>query len=353
MRILRTVLVLVLAATLAVNATPQGRAAVRATIFATQVVRGGAEVPAPSEAGPAAERVSFPLGAGVGVGDVYKPAGGGRRPGVLLFLGVAPAGADDPRVVNLGRAFARVGMIAMFYWSPEMAQERITTNDVGNVASAFEYLHSRPDVDPRRVGMGGFCVGGAFALMAAAEPQIAGEVRYVNSFGAYYDLRSVAVSILSHSQTIDGRKEAWAPDALTREVFTGLVLQSLQPGADTDALAAAIAGGQSLPPELARVAVNNLPPSLLEQMDAASPKRSIAQVKAKVLLMDDRHDPLMPAAESRSLADALESQGRDTTYTEFAFFEHMDPTRPVPPTTYAREALKLSRHLYAVMRAAW
>ena len=48
--------------------------------------------------------------------DVYAPAGGGKRGAVLLFMGVNPAGKDDPRVVNLANGLARAGMVVMIPW---------------------------------------------------------------------------------------------------------------------------------------------------------------------------------------------------------------------------------------------
>ena len=51
---------------------------------------------------------------------------------------------------------------------------------------AFQYLKSREYVDSNRVGMGGFCVGASFALVAAADPRIRRDVVFVNAFGPYF-----------------------------------------------------------------------------------------------------------------------------------------------------------------------
>ena len=58
----------------------------------------------------------------------------------------------------------------------------------------------------------------------------------------------------------------------------------------------------------------------------------------------------MPSEESARLFDAL---GEDSSayYTEFALFQHVDPTRPVSPPVYVREGLKLFLHMYNVLRA--
>ena len=54
--------------------------------------------------------------------DIYVIADGKRRAGLLIFLGANAAGADDPDVVNLGRALARAGFAVMYYWSPTMGE---------------------------------------------------------------------------------------------------------------------------------------------------------------------------------------------------------------------------------------
>ena len=56
--------------------------------------------------------------------------------------------------------------------------------------------------------------------------------------------------------------------------------------------------------------------------------------------MHDQEDNLVPVEESRRLRDALEERG-DLYYTEFAFLQHMDPTRPVSLLTFVRDVSKL------------
>ena len=66
--------------------------------------------------------------------------------------------------------------------------------------------------------------------------------------------------------------------------------------------------------------------------------------------MHDREDRLVPSEESARLFEAL---GEDSSayYTEFAFFQHVDPTRPVSPPTYLKEGFKLFLHMYQIIRA--
>src|SRR5688572_1786918 len=69
---------------------------------------------------PLVERVSYPVRSGLAEGDLYRPAGSGYVPGILVCLGVVPFGVDHPQVARLGEALARSGFAALLYWSPTM-----------------------------------------------------------------------------------------------------------------------------------------------------------------------------------------------------------------------------------------
>ena len=70
---------------------------------------------------PLRHRVHFPTSSGASEAEVYRLPDGNPQPAVVLSLGVANEGFSDPRVVNLGNALSRAGVVVMIYWSPEMA----------------------------------------------------------------------------------------------------------------------------------------------------------------------------------------------------------------------------------------
>lgn len=73
---------LVLLVIVLTNATPQGRATIRAILFVKQVVPGIAIKPesfARNHRPVEIQRVFFPLSSGSGVGNVYMPGGSGWR----------------------------------------------------------------------------------------------------------------------------------------------------------------------------------------------------------------------------------------------------------------------------------
>ena len=137
---------------------------------------------------PVIEKLPIPSGAGWADADLYRPPSRGPHPGVVLSLGVLPAGVIDPRAAMLGEAFARSGFAALVYWSPSMRDLRLDPDDIPLLVSAYQALIEQPYVDASRSGFMGVCVGGSFALIAAADPAIRDRVRFVTAHAPYSSL---------------------------------------------------------------------------------------------------------------------------------------------------------------------
>ncbi|MFN3975232.1 MAG: alpha/beta hydrolase family protein [Dehalococcoidia bacterium] len=346
-----------------------GRSAMKTALFVLQILPQAPVHPqewlAPE---PRVQEVLFPTSSGAGLADLYEPSQGGKKGAVVLFLGVNPAGRDDPRVVNLGKALARAGIVTLIPWSEPMTQKRVEPGEVDTLVDAFRYLVGLPSVDARRAGMGGFCVGASFALMAAADPRIREQVAFVNALSVYFDARDLVVQIASRTRFWGDRVEAWDPDPLTREVFEGHLVSSLSPE-EQEGVRRALAGEQAardaLSPqaravlgllgspslEEARAYLRQLPPQALAFLERISPSQYVGNLRATVLIMQDREDALVPSPEARRLAQAV--QGRvPVRYTEFSLFRHVDPARRVGLVRFAWEVWKLFRHLYAIISLA-
>ena len=372
-RIFLTLLAVLAVVALLLAVTAQGRTAVKTALFIPQVLP---TIPVkPQEwftQSPAVEEVSYPTANGSGVADLYMPAGDGKRGAVLLFLGVNPAGRDDPRVVGLAEGLARSGVIVMIPWSDTMTEKKVRPSDIDSLVRAFTHLISLERADPERSGMGGFCVGASFAAVAAQDARIRDRVRFVNFFGGYYDARDLAASVASASRFYGDSAEPWAPDDLSVEVVASHLVEGvpdpderalldsafIQRAAILDEAALStmsrearavhrILSGATLPE--ARQLIAGLPESMSADLDAISPAARIEDLDARILIMHDREDKLVPSEESRRLAGALAERG-GVYHTEFSLFQHVDPTRPVSPPIYARELVKLYLHMYNVLR---
>ena len=352
--------------------TPQGRTGMRTLLLLPQMLP---TIPVkPQEwvaAEPTRREVAYPQLSGKGVADLYVPPGRGRHGGVLLFLGVNPAGRDDERVVGLAKGLARAGVVVMIPWSDTMTQKRIALEEVDNLVRAFQYMRNLNEVDPDRLGMGGFCVGASLSAVAAQDPRIREQVEFVNFFGGYYDARDLVRSVVTKSRFHNGNTEAWSPDSLSEEVVAAHLIESLPDPQERSALTARFIGegngaeagpgalspgGQAVHALLSGPAIEEvdgliarLPEKALETLRTISPSTHIEDLSARVLIMHDREDSLVPSEESRRLAEAL-GDDQDAYYTEFSLFQHVDPTRPASPPVFAREAFKLFLHMYNILR---
>ena len=364
------VLVALMVAAAIIAVLPQGRTAIKTALFIPQTLP---TIPVkPQEwftRDPGVAEVEFPNGDGFGVADLYMPAGDGIHGAVLLFLGVNPAGRDDPRVVNLAAGLAQSGVIVMIPWSDNMTDKNVSPTEIDALTRAYEYMISLDRVDPDRSGMGGFCVGASFATVAAQDARIREQVKFVNFFGGYYDASDLAASVVSKSRFYGDAVESWTPDKLSVEVVAAHLIDGLSRederahlesefiAKDTRVDVSDMSADAQLVHRLlsgvsyheAQRLISELPASMRSKLDAISPATRIEDLKARVLIMHDKADSLVPSEESRRLADALSERG-DVYHTEFSLFQHVDPTRPVSPPVYARELVKLYLHMYKVLR---
>ena len=319
---------------------------------------------------PVVERVHYATRHGVVEGDLYRPAAGGPHPGLLVCLGVVPFAVEHPQVPRLGAALARAGFATLLHWSPAMRDLRFDPDDVENFALAYQWLIERPDVDAARSGFLGTCVGGAFGLMAAADPRIRDRVAFVAAYAPFASMWTLARDIASASRPDGaGGREPWPVDQLTRRVYVRSLTDQLapreaallreacaEPGGrvDPDTLSA---DGRAISPLLthldadaAEAALRRLPSALQARLTAMSPVTYLADVQAPLLIfVHDRGDMVIPVSESRQLQAAF--AGRPgVRYTELGF-QHLNPAG-VAPVRLARELGKFSRAIYPVFRRA-
>ena len=368
-----TALLVLIAFTIFLGASHEGRAAVKTTLFIPHVFNAGIKPLNWFTPTPVVERVTFPIPGGTGAGDIYRPPGEGPYAAVLLFLGVAPAGHDDPRVVRLGDALARSNMVTLFYWSPLMAKGRMEPEDVDNLVAAFQYLSAQEYVDATRVGMGGFCVGASFSIMAASAEPIRDQVAFVNAFGPYYDARDLLLQVASRSRYYQDQTDPWNPDSMTRKVFANELIEAMDDPQSRDILSRIFVEKQRVADEeveglsdQARAVHQlltgttreeaerlylTLPADFREDMAEISPRSYVSDLEARIMIMHDRDDDLVPSAESRRLADALESRG-DFRYTEVLAFDHVRPTSGGGLGSLLKEGYKLFKHMYGIVRVA-
>jgi dienelactone hydrolase len=136
-----------------------------------------------------------PPGAGAPIrGRIYRradqPLGGGR--GLVVVHGVHHDGMHEKRMIPFARELARAGLVVLTPEVTDLADYRITRQGVSAIRDAALYLGQRRDlVGDSRVGLLGFSFAGGLSLVAAAEPELAGRLRFVASVGGHHDLSRV------------------------------------------------------------------------------------------------------------------------------------------------------------------
>jgi hypothetical protein len=323
---------------------------------------------------PVRERVVFPVGARAASADLFTPGRGAGHPGVVLCLGVVPAGLEHPQIPRFASALARAGFVTLIVWSPAMQDRRLDADDPDRLAAAFGYLLGLPGVDPDRCGFVGTCVGASLALVAATRPAIRDRVAFVAAFAPFSSAELLLRDVSSRSRVVGGTRRPWLVDPLTWQVFLRTLTASLAP-AERDLLrdefATPLARGEQpqpgplgedrvavrrllagVPFETSEAELADLPDELREQLGRLSPLAALANLRAPVVAIGhDRDDLVIPVEESRRLWRAL--AGRPgVRYTEFALFEHADPgKRRLPPWRLARELVRFVRFVFPIFGA--
>ncbi len=318
---------------------------------------------------PVIEKVCYPTSRGKAEGDLYRPEGQGPFPGIVVCLGVVPFGVDHPQVPVLGRALARAGFAALLYWSPAMRDFRMDAEDVENISLAYDWLVRQPSVDASRSGLLGTCVGGSFALMAAATGRVRGRVAFASAYAPFSSMITFAREIASASVDNGEGRRPWKVDQLTRRVFVHSLTAHLPPdeGEQMRGLFETARGnldagelsplGKAMYPLFADVdaaeaeaALRGLPRDLRQQLEVMSPLNYIQDLDAPlVVLLHDRGDQVIPVGETRRLAAAL--AGRTGVHFTEMNFSHLDPTKGrLPLLALLREFGKFFGAVYPIFR---
>lgn len=321
---------------------------------------------------PVIEKVRYPSRHGEARGDLYRPPGPGPHPAMLVSFGVVPFEVDHPQIPILGRALARSGFAALMYWSPAMRNFRLDPGDIEDIALAYRSLIERPDVDSTRSGLLGTCVGGSFALVAAANPLVRDRVAFVAEWAAYASMWTFAQDIASATRPAGASRERWQVDPLTRKVYVHSMTAVLE-RSEAELLRAALSertgsvdvaalseDGRAiyrlltaLDADGAGRALAQLPANLRERLDALSPIGYLKDIHAPlIVLAHDRDDGVIPIAESRQMWTALGGHP-GVHYTELGMFQHMNPDKlRVSPLVAIRELAKFYLAVYPLFRQA-
>jgi carboxymethylenebutenolidase len=171
----------------------------------------------PPAAATAGQSVSLPNG---GSGWLQAPAGPGKHPALLVIQ--EWWGLNDWIKEDVARFAARGDVaLAVDLYRGKVAKDPGEAHELSrglpedramdDMKAAFNWLAARPDVDPQRIGIIGWCMGGGYALgFAVAEPRLrAAVVNYGKLVTAPEKIDAIHAALLGN---FAGQDRGIAPD---------------------------------------------------------------------------------------------------------------------------------------------
>ena len=259
-----------------------------------------------------AERRSTPQGYSY---DFYEPSRS-ERGTVLMVYGFTLAGEKEPRLVRFTQSFSASGFRVAVPDLPGMKALTLERSDLDRIVNMIAHLHAE-FAGP--IGVIGFSAGGGIALAAAANSQVLGFVGPILLFGPYYSLPDLWAGPWQSEARGPKTDEDWE-----KFIWWQLVLAYRQ-GRTKGLPAAAQAEIEILlksycvEPSLARkkevyerwvrphgvlnLGSERVDPAVLDEL---SPRGKLALLPARVMILHDTHDVLIPASHSRQMLAELQ-----------------------------------------------
>lgn len=274
---------------------------------------------------------------------VCRPSGRqGGRP-VIVLHGVTPEAERDPRLLRLLDGLAAVGLTA---WAPRMecmATGLVCREDVEVIVRAVLELYRETG---RRPALMAFSVGGAYALLAAGQPEAAGRISLVCSVGGYADVRALVSGFFDPRA---GDEEQWS----RLVAFYSFSASARLPGADLQVMGrmAGLPHSADRTREMASMSGELSPegqrcfgslvkgePWVLEaimqdlaatgQVSAMSPISHLEYVTCPVYLLHGRGDRVISWRQTAAIAERLTALGKPPARFRISEgFDHVAPRR--------------------------
>jgi dienelactone hydrolase len=289
--------------------------------------------------------VDVPVRAGSMRGRAYIPIGTARQ-AVLLVSGLHPAGIDEPRLTGLARTLAEANVTVVTPEIPELSRFEVTPAVTDHIEDAALWLATKSALAPSgRIGLMGISFSGGLAVVAGGRPSLRDHLLYVFSFGGHDDLPrvleyfctgldsdrlatampaphdyGVAIVLLNVAERLVPPEQLESlREAVRRFLWASYLDRIDKPRAEREFAALRVIAQTLFEPAATLLRyvndrdVAHLGPRLRPYIGfyvdrpALSPARS-PEPSAPVYLLHGRGDNVIPAAESRRLADRLRGQ---------------------------------------------
>ena len=307
---------------------------------------------------PTREGIRFAVEGRLHEADVYEP---GAVPGetplaradMILIPGLSPQGRNDPRVIAFAQTLARTNFRVLVPDLPNMRRFQVTGDDAVVIADGACWLQRLEATRPLGITAVSFAVGPAVA--ALFQPQAEGRVDFFLSVGGYYDITAL-ITYVTTGYYRRSPNEPWQyrpPKRFAKWVFlltNAVRLDDLDdkltlieiaerrlddPDSGVDDLVVRLGPeGHSVyllientDPEQVPALLAGGPRTVQREAAALDPsRRDLASLGTRFILVHDRDDRTVPAAQSLIFADAIRAGQAEVFLVEG--LDHAEPKKP-------------------------
>jgi len=267
------------------------------------------------------------------IADLYLPGQGRPEAGILLVPGVVRNAKDDPRLVAFATTLARARFAVLVPDLPSFNALQVHPEDAVPISAAFSYLVGHADLAPAgRAGITALSFAVGLSVLAALDEHIREQVRFILGVGGYYDMTETITFFTTGYFQKDARWQHLEPDLYPARVFLDSALDALQDPADRDVFESIEKLKLSNPTADTSLFAARLSPegrTLYDLLSNSDPRRTpellghtpqpiqdmvsrltlsnkdLTRLKARLMLVADPTDPMIPYTQSFELAHAV------------------------------------------------
>jgi acetyl esterase/lipase len=267
--------------------------------------------------------------------DVYS-ASQSHFPLVLVH-GVNASGKDSTQLRTLAEMLAEAGFRVLVPDMVRMTHQNVTPQDIDDVSAVFRSLQSDGGLLCASYGCGP-------ALIAASRPDIRDRVRFIVTYGAYFDFTdTLRFIVTAHSYPLGYSKWVYmaANADLIHDDRERLSLMAIAKERQNRSPEEWTLGTEDLGSEgraMLSLFESETPeefdmrlkavPNLLDRITRLSPSSYLGGVKARLVIVHMESDPSVPSSESFRMAKAAQALGIPYSITILNMYGHTKPLRP-------------------------